>query len=142
MNYLYTTAAIRQLEELAFQQAHVSASELMQRAGHAIADALQNHWPKAKKVVVFCGKGKNGGDGYIAAQLLQQRGLEVFIYQLAKINELQGEALAATKNCLECNIPSQLFDATIKQLNADVIIDALFGIGLQRPISGIYQQAV
>ncbi len=128
MTALYQNRQIRQLETYAIQHHIHTEQELMQLAGQAAFTALQTHWPNAKHITVFCGKGNNGGDGYVVARLAYQHGLQVTLVALAPLTTLSGAALAAAKACVAAGVAiSTSADLT----QSDVIVDALLGTGLQ-----------
>ncbi len=105
--------------------------ELMRRAGAAIADAVRRRW-SPRPVLVLAGPGNNGGDGFIAAARLQAAGWPVRLALLGSREALAGEAGEAAKawqGPVEPVAPETLRDARL-------VIDALFGAGLKRPLSG------
>lgn len=106
---------------------------LMEEAGAAVAAAVaQAHAPGAR-VVVVAGPGNNGGDGFVAARLLAERGYDVKLLLLGEPNRLKGDAALAAKTwkgAIGAADPAGL-------AGADVVIDALFGAGLDRPVDGI-----
>jgi hydroxyethylthiazole kinase-like uncharacterized protein yjeF len=105
--------------------------ELMERAGLAVADAAANLQPSS--VVVVAGTGNNGGDGYVAARILAERGHRVRVLQLGDRNRIHGDAaLAAARwtGAVEPAVPGNL-------TGAGAIIDAIFGAGLDRPVEGV-----
>ncbi len=73
---LFTVQQIRQGEGRAAQECGYSLFNLMQVAGQAVFNCWQHHYPDSQHVAVFCGGGKNGGDGYIVATLLRQAGYQ------------------------------------------------------------------
>ena len=96
---VYQAQQIREFEQLAEQRHGISGSELMQRAGKAAFEFMQKRWPQAQKISVFCGGGNNGGDGYALAQLAQERGLQVQIWQVGRHDDLTFEAQQAFAAC-------------------------------------------
>ncbi|MEP4380766.1 MAG: NAD(P)H-hydrate dehydratase [Alphaproteobacteria bacterium] len=114
-------------------EAHgVSSLELMERAGAAITEALDANWPQGR-VLVLCGPGNNGGDGFVAARLLASRGRDVTLALLGDVGALTGDAAAnaeAWSGAVKALSPG-LLDA------ADVVVDGLFGAGLTRPVEGV-----
>ncbi len=104
---------------------------LMIRAGHAVSAAFLRLYPAAKHADVLCGPGNNGGDGYIAAEALKQAGAEVSLFHLGDQESLKGDAWRAFQACSVAGRPMEQYRPT----TGAVIIDALFGAGLQRPLS-------
>jgi len=118
--------------------AHGSTSlELMERAGEALADALCSRWP-AGRVVVLCGPGNNGGDGFVAARLLAGRGRGVRLALLGDRSALRGDAAANATRW-----EGDVLPLGVGVLDgADVVLDALFGAGLTRDLDGVARQVV
>ena len=124
---ILTSEAMR-VAEAACAAAGTSLSELMERAGAAVADCA---WRMAAgaPVLILCGPGNNGGDGYVAARLLRERGAAVRVAALAPpATDLAKAARAAWAGEVEA-IDDRLSPAP-------VIVDALFGVGLSRPLAG------
>lgn len=96
---IYQVQQIRQLEQLAQTHFHLTPQQLMLRAGKAAHDFLIRRWPSAQRIVIVCGGGNNGGDGYVLAQEAYARGLKVTIVQVgsAPIKEPAQHAYLACK---------------------------------------------
>ena len=108
--------------------AGIAGTLLMENAGRAVADAVSRRWPK-QKALLLCGPGNNGGDGFVAARILAERGWPVRLALLGAREKLRGDAAAAAARWtgpVEPLAPSAIGDATL-------IIDAIFGAGLARP---------
>ncbi len=106
--------------------------DLMEHAGRAIADAVALRQPLGTSIVVVAGPGNNGGDGFVAARLLAERGFRVRLLSLGGKDRLRGDAAEAARRFaggIEPAAPGGLADA-------GVIIDAIFGAGLARPVEG------
>src|SRR5690242_15554151 len=104
---------------------------LMEKAGRAVADAVARH-PLGTRVVVVAGPGNNGGDGFIAARVLAERGYPVRVLVLGDIGALRGDAAEAAHlwaRSVEPATPARIS-------GAGVIVDALFGAGLNRTVEG------
>lgn len=86
MTELLTAAQMRAIELAAINSGEVTGLELMERAGRGVVEAILEEWPEmaltSHKALVLCGPGNNGGDGFVVARLLKQRGweVEVFLY--------------------------------------------------------------
>ena len=132
----YASAAVRELEQRAMAGG-IGGYVLMQRAAAAAWRELLWRWPRAQRIAVVCGPGNNGGDGYGLARLARQAGLEVSVFQAGKPGERE-EAQAARRD----------WRGTVAEYKAqalsgfDVIVDAIFGIGLARAPSGAAQAAI
>ena len=138
---LYRRDQVRELDQRAIHQANISGIELMSRAGHEVFQCLKNKWPAVKSIAVFCGAGNNAGDGFIVAKLALDAGLSVTVYSLTDSQTIKGDALIAYQNYVDAHgviIPFQ--DKGL--IDVDVIVDALLGIGLDRPVTGLYALAI
>jgi ADP-dependent NAD(P)H-hydrate dehydratase / NAD(P)H-hydrate epimerase len=105
---------------------------LMENAGRAVADAVARRWP-IQKLLVLCGPGNNGGDGFVAARLLAERGWPVRVALLGAREALKGDAAA-----MAARWTGPVEAVTLDVIgDAGLVIDALFGAGLARPIDGV-----
>jgi hydroxyethylthiazole kinase-like uncharacterized protein yjeF len=115
----------------AYAAAHGTPTlELMEQAGRAVADEICKRWT-TRPIVVFCGPGNNGGDGFVAARHLNDRGWDVWVETLVDVSQLRGDAAQMAKRWAGETLP-------IAESNrmADLYVDALFGAGLSRPLEG------
>jgi hydroxyethylthiazole kinase-like uncharacterized protein yjeF len=106
--------------------------DLMERAGRAVADAVVRRLPLGERVAVACGPGNNGGDGFVAARILTERGYRVRLGLLGDRERLTGDAALAAgrwKGAVEPLSPDLL-------AGSGLVVDALFGSGLARPLDG------
>jgi NAD(P)H-hydrate epimerase len=130
---LLTVEEMEEADRLAIDGG-VAGATLMENAGRAVADEVSRRFPDAATVAVLCGPGNNGGDGFVAARHLMQRGYKVRLGFGGEVSRLPEDAAAMAKR----------FDGKLAPLapallaGADVIVDALFGAGLARPITGGY----
>ena len=102
---IYQSKQIREFERIAKERFGISETMLMQRAGKAAFDFLLRRFPQAQKIAVFCGRGNNGGDGYILAKLLYDRGLSVQVWQVGDHESIKEEAKHALSVCRKENVP-------------------------------------
>jgi hydroxyethylthiazole kinase-like uncharacterized protein yjeF len=129
---LLTPAEMAQADRLAIA-AGTSGITLMENAGRAVADAVAARHPPAVPAVVVAGPGNNGGDGFVAARLLRERGYSVHLLLVGDADQLKGDAALAAGRWtgpLQAASPAAL-------AGAGVVIDALFGAGLDRPVEGV-----
>ncbi|WP_300302470.1 NAD(P)H-hydrate dehydratase [Ferrovibrio sp.] len=109
----------------------VAGQQLMEAAGAAVARMVQRHHPHGS-VLVLCGPGNNGGDGFVAARLLAAAGRNVAVMLLGEVSVLRGDAAVMAKQWTGLvAMPAPALVA-----GHDVIVDALFGAGLGKPLSG------
>ena len=105
---------------------------LMETAGQAVADAVATRTRPGASILVLCGPGNNGGDGFVAARLLAERGLRVTLALAGDRSRLTGDAAAMAQRWTGAIAPI----AGLQPGRYDIIVDALFGAGLSRPLEG------
>ncbi len=144
---IVTAAEMRAIDRATSERFGVPSLTLMENAGSAVATHVLEHYGAAKKIVVFCGKGNNGGDGFVAARLLHEKGRIVQVILLADPAELKGDAavmygklpvaviIAKTSEDLKSDRVQQL-------LSADLCLDAILGTGFKPPVRGLYADAI
>ena len=128
---LLTSVEMAEADRLAIAGG-IAGSELMESAGRAVAEAVAGRHPSGSRIVVVAGPGNNGGDGFVAARLLAERGARVEVMLLGDIGRLKGDAALAAKKWTG---PGAAADPSALA-GAEVVIDALFGAGLDRPVEG------
>ena len=127
---LLTTAEMAQADRLAVAHG-MSSLTLMESAGRAVADEAAHMLGNGGRIVVFCGPGNNGGDGFVAARLLEELGFDVSVTLFADRALLKGDAAVMAGLWRgKCDLPAAVHSKT-----PDLIIDALFGAGINRPMS-------
>ena len=138
---VYRAADLRLIEQRAKQELGLADGVLMERAGSAALALLREQYPRARRVTIACGPGNNGGDGLVLARLASEAGLHATVLSPADLRKSKGEAAAAYDAW--CKVGGSTLPFTAEQLsNADVLVDALFGIGLERPLEGAWRAAV
>jgi NAD(P)H-hydrate epimerase len=138
---LYRAAQVKELDRIAIEECGIPGFVLMSRAGDEVFQCVRNGWPDARSVAVFCGSGNNAGDGYIAARLALESGLKVAVYTVPEPEKLMGDALTAYHKYIHTNGTVIPFQAE-QVIDTDMIIDALLGSGLDRPVTALYAQAI
>ena len=136
---LYTTEQVRALDVRVLQSLGLSAYELMGRAGAAAWAVLARRWPQARRLVVACGPGNNGGDGYVLARLARAAGCEVLAIAPAGM-PASADCKRAAEAWRASGGKTHPFDGALPE--ADLYVDALFGIGLSRPVTGAAQAMI
>ncbi len=115
----------------------VPGSVLMENAGRAVADAVSRRWPR-RPAVVLCGPGNNGGDGFVAARFLAERGWPVRVALLGDRQGLKGDAAIAAGRWTGPVEPL----ATAVLNGAGLVVDAMFGAGLARQVDGTPREVI
>lgn len=115
--------------------------ELMTRAGRALHDQVNDMLPAGGVVLLLCGPGNNGGDGYVLARLLLANGFKVRVMRIATSKPLIGDAARAEAEWREVGGKVEDFQGHLSQ-KTDLIVDALFGIGLERPVAHDFHRAI
>ncbi len=134
---LYTAAQVAELDRIAIENHNIPGLCLMERAGSAAFEILKSHWQQAGSITVVCGIGNNAGDGYVLARLAHLAGYDVSVLQLGDVNKLKADALLAYQYMINVGLVTQ--DLLV---NSDVIVDAIFGTGLDREVSGKWREMI
>jgi len=138
-----TREQVREIDRATIEDYGVPGLVLMENAGRAAADVLLEEYPFAESVAVFAGAGNNGGDGFVIARHLIGQGLDVTVYLAADPAKYRRDALTNFKSLKNLGCPMvELKDSTRKYKPADVIVDALFGTGLDRNVEGFYKKLI
>jgi NAD(P)H-hydrate epimerase len=136
MNEVLTVAQCYEADRFA-QADGIATLALMENAGRAVADAICERYAP-RTVAVLCGRGNNGGDGFVAARHLKQRGWDVRLALLGRRDSLEGDAAEMARRWDRSD--ESVSPATLE--DAGLVIDALFGAGLSRPLEGATKEIV
>lgn len=131
---LYSAASVRELDRRAIELHGIPGYTLMQRAAAAAWGEARSRWPDARKVVVVCGPGNNGGDGYEVARLARAAGCRVTVVECDALAR-RGDALTA-REAWQAVGPVQRGWSGVVVDDATLVVDALYGIGLSRAPDG------
>ncbi len=157
MTELLTAAQMRAVEQAAIESGEVTGLELMERAGRGVVEAIFAEWPELRATshhaVILCGPGNNGGDGFVVARLLHEQGweVEVFLYgdpeklpPDARVNWERWAKIGSVRAVEDRDANTDVYpQAEIEtdfqaMSSADLLVDALFGTGLTRPLKVIW----
>lgn len=138
---LYTAEQARTIDRIAIERAGLPGILLMKRAAFSAFQHLRTHWPQAQRIAVVCGVGNNGGDGFALAQYATLAGVQVDVLQVGPTHKIRGDALTMLHEMADLGLSGLPFDANTLA-EADVIVDALLGTGLDRPVEGAYRDAI
>ena len=144
---IVTADEMREIDRATSQRFGVPSLSLMENAGSAVAEFVVARYPSAERVGVICGKGNNGGDGFVAARKLKAAGKEVRVVLLAEPADLRGDAAEMfAKLPVAPVIVRSSEDLKQEQARAvfesDVLLDAILGTGFKPPVSGLYAEAI
>ncbi|QDC09750.1 NAD(P)H-hydrate dehydratase [Oceanicola sp. D3] len=138
---LLTSAQMRAIEQAAIEAGEVTGLELMERAGRGVVEAVFEEWPELAagsfRAVVLCGPGNNGGDGFVVARVLKEWGWAVEVFLYGDPAKLPPDARVNYERWGEMGevVPGSAFEGR-DGWRCDLLVDALFGTGLTRPLAG------
>src|ERR1700760_777909 len=119
---ILTAAEMRRADEVSSDRFGIPSLELMEHAGHAVARFILREFSQHRRIVVLCGKGNNGGDGFVAARWLAEAGCEVSVVLLADPTEVKGDARAMLH---KLSVPPMAMEAAHSAFSqAQLIVDA------------------
>lgn len=136
---LYTAEQVRQMDRLAIEREGILGYRLMTRAAKAAHRLIQKEWPGARRPLIVCGPGNNGGDGYVLARLLREAGGEPIVLSLSAPENQESDAYRAYQDYLQLGETTAQLPALSE---VDLIVDALLGTGLDRDLSPAWQHVV
>ncbi len=140
---IVTAAEMREIDRVTVQQHGVPSIQLMENAGTAVAEFVLKNFSHAEKIQVVCGRGNNGGDGFVVARKLKDAGKHVSVALLARPADIKGDAAEMLHKLplkpVSITNGHELADA---DWNADLIVDALLGTGTRLPVEGLYAAAI
>lgn len=151
ISLLATAAQMKELDRAAIEERNIPSLTLMERAAQAVADRaaqmIQVSGQEPGEVIVYCGPGNNGGDGIAAARILMERGFKVRAFLVGKREKMTADSCAMEKKLLDAG--GKLEDFIVGTApdqetlsGCSCMIDALFGVGLKRPVAGDFLSAV
>lgn len=142
---VYSAGQVRQLDRLCINEFGIDGYSLMVQAGEALFSALLSHWPDAQQLLILCGKGNNGGDGFVVARLAKQHGMTV---QLVLVGggpeDLKGEAKQAAEDAQEVGLTLTPVESIVWPTATDetVIVDALLGTGIESDVAEPFKAVI
>jgi hydroxyethylthiazole kinase-like uncharacterized protein yjeF len=142
-----STAEMREIDRTTSQRFGVPSLTLMENAGTAVFEFVLSQYPSADRIGVICGKGNNGGDGFVAARKLKASGREVRIVLLAEPSELRGDAAEMFRRLAIAPVIVRSVDELKREpsravFESEVLLDAILGTGFKPPVSGLYAEAI
>ena len=134
---IYSVASVRAIDQVAINDAGISGYVLMTRAAEAALNEAVARFPDAQRWQVICGAGNNGGDGYVLARLAATRGIDVSVLTMLSPDALKGDAATAYQDFAATGGAAGSYDDSL-DTEADLLVDALLGSGLERNVEGAF----
>ena len=142
--------AMREADRHTIEDLGIPGLELMENAAAGVVDALRETYPEARRILILCGRGNNGGDGLAAARLLAGGGLKVKVVLFADPGNLSPDAAENFRQAKTAKVPIVVvdgedlspLDAELKDDTPDLVVDALLGTGIDRPLGGRLAEVV
>lgn len=135
---------MQKIDKYSIENIGISGVVLMENAGKGVTDYILDHFEDSRKIFIFCGKGNNGGDGFVVARHLHNKGKNVSVFIIGDKNKITGDAKVNLDIISKMGIRIDEYDeknlksTNMKLLHSDLIVDAIFGTGLDSPVRGIY----
>ena len=144
---IVTAAEMREIDRMTSEKYGVPSLTLMENAGRAVAEQVLRYWHPGARMVAICGKGNNGGDGFVIARLLAEKKKHFEIVLLADPAELKGDAaIMYSKLPMQATIVRSIeewkSERVQEALAADLYVDAILGTGFKPPVTGLYAEAI
>lgn len=146
---ILTAEAMREVDRTAIEELGIPSLVLMENAAIGVVDAIGEIYEDAESAAIFCGPGNNGGDGLAIARHLAVRGYDVEVFLAAGRRGMRGDAEVQLGICRRQGLAIQdvateddVVEALERAREMDVIVDALFGIGLSSPLEGVLADLV
>jgi NAD(P)H-hydrate epimerase len=147
--YILTSEQMTSIDRRATERFGIPSIVLMENAALAVVDAIGEHYPDCDRAAIFCGPGANGGDGFAVARHLPQRGIVPMIFITGDRTKIRGDAAANLAICERLGLPlyeiiddDSLNEALVHAAGADLVVDAIFGTGLDRAPEGLYAETI
>ena len=148
---ILTAAEMREADRLTSERYGISGMDLMERAGEGVVARLQREYPdlKTRRITVLCGKGNNGGDGFVVARLLKSLGADPSVVLFGDAKDVRGDAGQNLKRWSDgggkinsATDAASTANAVAAPANAEIIVDAMLGTGLKGAATGAIAQAI
>ncbi len=145
---------MREIDRATSEHFGVASVTLMENAGAAVARFILSDYPRAERIGILCGKGNNGGDGFVAARKLVEAGRAIRVLLLCDPKELRGDAATVYQILLRKLQPLNIGPIVVREpssldspgaaevFSADLIVDAILGTGFRPPVSPLYAAAI
>ena len=148
---ILTPEQLREVDRLSTEKYGIPNLILMENAGMRVAEVLEDQFENLDQltVAVLCGRGNNGGDGFVVARQLIQKGCFPFVFLFASEEEVKGDAKTNLNVLKALGYPPTVVlnehdwnEEKLELLDADIVVDALLGTGARKPVEGLYKTVI
>src|SRR5438105_4932354 len=148
---ILTPEQLREVDRLSTEKYGIPSLILMENAGMRVVEVLEDQFENLDEltIAILCGKGNNGGDGFVVARQLIQKGCFPFVFLFASEDEVKGDAKTNLNILKGLGYPPTVVanehdwnEEKLELLDADIVIDALLGTGARRPVEGLYKTVI
>src|SRR5262245_46769306 len=148
---ILTPEQIREVDRLTTEKYGIPSLILMENAGMRVVEVLEDRYENLEELTVgiLCGRGNNGGDGFVVARQLIQKGCFPFVFLLASEEDVKGDAKTNLNILKALGYPPTVVlndhdwnEEKLELLDADIIVDALLGTGARKPVEGLYKAVI
>src|SRR6185437_8087445 len=148
---ILNAAQMREADRRTIEEIGISSLVLMENAGRQVVAAIEAIHTDLleRQVAVLCGRGNNGGDGFVVARTLVQRGVDVAVFLMGRVAEVRGDARTNLEILGRLGITvvevadSQAWELHVSEVSdCTLIVDAIFGTGLNSPLTGFIESVV
>ena len=144
---IFTTAQIHELDKYTIEHEPIASLNLMERAARALTQAVTNEWPATMPIVIFAGPGNNGGDALAMARMLSEQNYQVSVYLFNISGQLSADCAANKQRLQDARRLKTFVEVSMEfdppKLDSNtLVIDGLFGSGLNKPLAGGFASLV
>jgi ADP-dependent NAD(P)H-hydrate dehydratase / NAD(P)H-hydrate epimerase len=148
---IVTADQIREIDRLSIETFGIPGILLMENAGMRVVETLEERFENLDElsIAILCGKGNNGGDGFVVARQLLQRGITPFVFLFTAESEVRGDARINLEILKAIGSPPTIItteqdwaEERLEILDADIVVDALLGTGLSKSVDGLYRAVI
>jgi hydroxyethylthiazole kinase-like uncharacterized protein yjeF len=148
---ILTPEQLREVDRLSSEKYGIPSLLLMENAGMRVAEVLEDQFENLDQltIAILCGKGNNGGDGFVVARQLIQKGCFPFVFLFAAEDEVKGDAKTNLNILKALGYPPTVVvnehdwnEEKLELLDADLVVDALLGTGVRKPVEGFYRTVI
>lgn len=141
MQYLFTAKQAKQLDEHAIQEVGFPSTVLMEKAATVLSSVISQSIRKDEGILFVCGCGNNGGDAVASARILKQQGYHTAIVLVGETSRMSEDLFLQLRLAAACDVEA-VSAAEVDSAEYPILVDGLFGVGLNRPVEGVYQAMI